>query len=233
MILVAESLHNFLMENIILPLDFKTYINKIKDKRFNNLDSINNMFKDIDVVFSDYSFFYDNLGSDEEKKVAPKNDNRKSESGFKFALYNQNIDKINIVVNSKEFLEYLNDLCNSSQKEKEHFYNFLEQVLRHESIHLQQAKKMGDKYNLLSSPTDPQKYFSDQKEIMAYARSLIDDLINNGYTKEEIKDGLRNKKQLDTWIHMVYKKYVDIKKYRTFLKYAYLYLETDLSDKKI
>lgn len=207
---------------IINPFDFNKYILKLKEEQGNisNLNDVNEIFEGSQIHFSDFDEYYDSLTNEKEKLVAPKN--LMLMGGIKFALYNTNIDKINVVVVPRMFLDYIN-----SNENKKDFYNFLKLILRHESIHLQQVNKMGkDRYVLDASPTDnPKKYWASQTEIMAYAQSLIDDLHNNGYDNSEIENFLRKEKNIKSWIHNVYKQVLDDGQYKKFMKYVYLYLK--------
>jgi hypothetical protein len=208
---------------IIKPYDFSSYIDKLKKSENNvsNLKDINNIFKGSEIYFSNFDTYFETLTNEKEKIVAPKD--LMLMGGVKFALYNTNIDKINVVVEPSLFFDFIN-----SRQNKEHFYEFLNLVLRHESIHLQQVSKMGkDKYVLDASPTvNTKKYWSSQYEIMAYAQSLVDDLHNQGHSDKEIEIFLRepeNTENIGSWIYNVYKKVLNKEQYKKFKKYAYLY----------
>ena len=59
---------------------------------------------------------------------------------------------------------------------------------------------------------------------MAYAQSLVDDLRNQDLSNSEIKDLLRNQKNIKSWISNVYKKVLSPEQFKKFMKYTYLYL---------
>ncbi len=208
---------------IIKPYDFSYYIDKLKklEKNISTLDDINDIFKGSGIYFSDFDTYFKTLTNEKEKIVAPKE--LMLMGGVKFALYNTNIDKINVVVEPSLFFDFL-----SSKGNKQHFYEFLTLVLRHESIHSQQVSKMGkDKYVLDASPTiNSKKYWTSPYEIMAYAQSLVDDLHNQGLSNEEIETFLREPENIESWIYDLHKKVLNKEQYRKFMKYVYLYIKT-------
>ena len=62
---------------------------------------------------------------------------------------------------------------------------------------------------------------------MAYAQSLVDDLQNQGNSKEEIEDFFRDPESMEkvgSWIYDLHKKVLNKKQFEKFRKYAYLYL---------
>jgi len=209
---------------IIKPYDFSHYIDELKksEREISNLNDINKLFKGSEIYFSDFDTYFNALTNEKEKIVAPKE--LMLMGGVKFALYNTNIDKINVVVEPFLFFDFIN-----SRQNKQQFYEFLHLVLRHESIHLQQVSKMGkDKYVLDASPTvNTKKYWTSPYEIMAYAQSLVDDLQNQGNSKEEIEDFFRDPESMEkvgSWIYDLHKKVLNKKQFEKFRKYAYLYL---------
>jgi hypothetical protein len=208
-------------EAIIQPFNFDEYLEKLKMEEGNieTIDDINRIFEGSSIHFSDFDEYYGNLTREEEKAVAPKE--LMLMGGVKFALYNTNIDKINVVVEPNLFLDYINSDVN-----KTGFYKFLRLVLRHESVHLQQVSKMGkENYVLDASPTvNTKKYWQSPHEIMAYAQSLVDDLRDKDLNDDEIKDMLRNQSKIQSWIYNVHKKVLTPKQFNKFMSYVYDYL---------
>lgn len=218
---LVKLVNKIVNEAIIKPYDFTSYIEKLKVEEGNidGFEDINNIFEGSNIHFSDFDEYYGTLTREEEKIVAPKG--LMLMGGVKFALYNTNIDKINVVVEPSLFFDYIN-----SDSDKKAFYQFLELVLRHESIHLQQVSRMGkENYVLDASPTvNSKKYWQNPHEVMAYAQSLVDDLRNQDLSNNEIKDLLRNQKNIKSWIYNVYKKVLSPEQFKKFMKYTYLYL---------
>ena len=146
---LIKMVNKIVNEAIIKPYDFTSYIEKLKleEGNIDGFEDINNIFEGSNIHFSDFDEYYGTLTREEEKIVAPKG--LMLMGGVKFALYNTNIDKINVVVEPSLFFDYIN-----SDSDKKAFYQFLELVLRHESIHLQQVSRMGkENYVLNASPT--------------------------------------------------------------------------------
>ncbi len=208
-------------EATIKPFNFDEYLDELKMEEGNieSIQDINNIFEGSSIYFSDFDEYYSNLKKEEEKAVAPKE--LMLMGGVKFALYNTNLDKINVVVEPDMFLKYIN-----SDVDKKVFYKFLRLVLRHESIHLQQVSRMGkENYVLDASPTvNTKKYWQSPHEIMAYAQSLVDDLRDKDLSDNEIKDMLRNQSKIQSWIYNVHKKVLTPKQFNKFMSYVYEYL---------
>ena len=218
---LIKMVKRIISEAIIQPFNFDEYLEKLKMEEGNieTIDDINRIFEGSSIHFSNFDEYYGNLTREEEKAVAPKE--LMLMGGVKFALYNTNIDKINVVVEPNLFLDYINSDVN-----KTGFYKFLRLVLRHESVHLQQVSKMGkENYVLDASPTvNTKKYWQSPHEIMAYAQSLVDDLRDKDLNDDEIKDMLRNQSKIQSWIYNIHKKVLTPKQFNKFMSYVYDYL---------
>jgi hypothetical protein len=218
---LVKLVNKVISEAIIKPYDFSYYLEELKSEEgnINGFGDINRIFDGSNIHFSDFDEYYGTLTKEEEKVVAPKD--LMLMGGVKFALYNTNIDSINVVVEPSIFFEYIN-----SENNKKSFYQFLELVLRHESIHSQQVERMGkENYVLDASPTvNSKKYWQNPHEVMAYAQSLVDDLRNQDLNDDEIKELLRNQKNIKSWIYDVYKKVLSPEQFKKFMSYTYLYL---------
>jgi hypothetical protein len=218
---LVRLVNKVIQEATIKPFNFDEYLDKLQMEEGNieSLKDINDIFEGSSIYFSDFDEYYSNLKREEEKAVAPKE--LMLMGGVKFALYNTNLDKINVVVEPDMFLQYIN-----SDMDKRGFYKFLRLVLRHESIHLQQVSRMGkENYVLDASPTvNTKKYWQSPHEIMAYAQSLVDDLRDKDLSDSEIKDMLRNQSKIQSWIYNVHKKVLNPKQFNKFMSYVYEYL---------
>lgn len=216
-----KSFKEFTNEAIITPVDTDEIIAEVKS--LNHIDSLDDINKDLlkfNIHFSFYDEFFDSLESQEEKNVAPPKILYCSPA-IKFALYNKYINKINFVV-SDNFI----DLFNRRRLTNENFYNILSEMIKHESIHSKQVGKMGiEHYHLIDSPENPDQYFSNRSEIMAYANSFVTEMMEEYKSKEKIINLLRSQKYIRNWIFDCYKKHVDQKDFHRFIKYVYLYLQ--------
>lgn len=210
-------------EGVISPLDFSEVLELLKRDRstFNTLEDINLATEKYGIKFADFDTFYGSLEKDIEKKLAPKE--LVLIGGVKFALFNKYQNTIMIVVEPEVFLEFLR---NSPRLEG--FLGFLKEVLRHESIHLQQVDRMKDKssYVLDSSPThNAKKYWTEKREMMAYAQTLLDHLADQGLGKEEILKKIQGGEEIKSWVWNVYSKVLDPEQMKLFRKYLYQYWE--------
>jgi len=209
-----------LFEASIAPLDFTEFLNGLRTMKFNSLEDLNDFSMKFDINFSNFDDFYNSLELDIEKELAPKE--LMLMGGVKFALFNKYENCIMIVVEEEMFIDYLKN-GNLDQ-----LIAFLNEVLRHESIHLQQVDRMKDKssYKLDSSPShNAMKYWKEKRELMAYAQTLIDHLTQQGLTKSEIGEKIRTQNEIKSWVWNVYSKVLDAEEMKRFLKYVYQYWE--------
>jgi hypothetical protein len=207
-------------EAVIEPFDFDGFLSQLKSGTYNSIAELNEMAKEYTVQFSNFDDFHDSLGTDVEKEMAPKE--LMLMGGVKFALFNKYKEVMMIVVEEEMFLEFLKG------DGVDRLTTFLREVLRHESIHLQQVDRMKDKsgYKLDASPThNSKKYWTDKKELMAYAQSMIDQLTAQGMDKDEIESKIKNPRDIKSWIWNVYKQVLDPKQMKRFLKYVFQYWE--------
>jgi hypothetical protein len=210
-------------EKVIQPYDFKEFIKKFDNNRRNisGLEDLNSFSEHYNIKFVNFDYFYKSLGEDIEKQLAPKD--LLLMGGVKFALFNKYENNIMIVVEEELFLKYITNDSNIDD-----FLMFIEEVLRHESIHLQQVDRMKDKSKFLldSSPThNSEKYWKEKRELMAYAQTFIDHLVQQKLSKQEIKDKLTYQKDIKSWVFNIYKKVLDEKEMKRFMKYVYEYYE--------
>ena len=213
------SFKEFINEAVINPIDTRYIISILKSlEHIDSLNDINKVLKEYNIHFSFYDEFFDSLESQEEKDVAPPK-MMFTPSPIKFALFNKYINKINFVVQDNFVERFNNNILGRD------FYIELSEMIKHESIHRQQVGKMGIKnYHLTDSPVNPKQYFSNKNEIMAYANSFVIEMTKRK-SKEEVISLLRNEKFINNWIFQAYKKEVDEKYFRRFIKYVYLYLQ--------
>jgi hypothetical protein len=219
--IIMKHIKNFkTFESVILPDNFDECLSNLKENEGTlTLDKINNICKSYGIMFINVDEFTNSLSTEKEKSNVPRS--LEIMGGLKFAAYNKYLNSITMVVEPKKFIDYMNDM-----KPKQQFYDFIWEVLRHESIHRHQVSRMKkDVYNLEKSPVNPKEYFSMPQEVMAYAQSTIDQLTKRGMTKIEILDQLRSG-DIKSWVYNAYKHHVDDRTFKMFKKYIYQYLET-------
>jgi hypothetical protein len=209
-----------LFEAVLKPFDFNKFFDEFKSVEINSLTDLNVFSEKYGIIFSNFDEFEKTLELDIEKQLAPKE--LMLYGGIKFALFNKYVNKMMIVVEPEMFIKFLkeNDLTD--------LFEFLNEILRHESIHLQQVDRMKNKssYKLDSSPThNSQKYWKEKRELMAYAQTLLDHLSQQGFSHDEIGEKIRNMKDIKSWVWNVYSKILDGSEMKRFLKYLYQYWE--------
>lgn len=207
-------------EAIIQNYDFNPFFEKLKN--INSFDELKELSDQFNIVFATYDEFHnDYLDTEEERKIAPPKE-MKIMSYLKFALYSRTKDKYVIVVED----EFYNDFKETKKALSDRsFKSLLHEILNHESIHKEQDIRSGGKsYDLTRSPSKPKEYFSHYTEIMAYARSTVDQMLSKGYTKEEMLSDLR-RNRLDSWIPNIYNQ-MDPATMKRYRKYVYEYIQS-------
>jgi hypothetical protein len=205
-------------ETVIEPYDFNEIISNIKSMRSITMDELKDMFVDFDIEFIDIDYFKSKLQTDKEIELVPVNMPHIM-PGLRFAAHNVYTNKMYICVVEDIFIETLNGPI------KNNLLDLLEEILRHESIHKQQAEKRPNIQirNLENSPMKMKKYFSSTDEIMAYADSFITQCRKRGLSDDGIVDLLKTGKKA-SWVQDVYSK-MDTEVQNRFRKYVYQYLD--------
>lgn len=157
----------------------------------------------IEVV--DYDKFYKEL-PESEKKTAPP-------SGVTFALINPINNKPRVVLgNAKSGID---------KRILDHIYH----MLKHENVHIGQISRQKKRpEGKLSDPNDKKLYFSDKMEIMAFAQSISDMLMDEN--PKSVKDAIKGLNYNPLWRDIKSAK-VDKEVLNKYKKYIYLYLEKE------
>lgn len=206
-------------EATIMPLDITSIIDAIRDNAssIESLEDINKYINSDVLEFVNYDTFYATLRTEKEKKGAPPK-GMNINNGIQFALVDKYSMKMYVVV----LPEFIKALKGSSLNR---ILSFLSEVIRHESVHLQQLKRSDKAYSLDRSPAVNQKeYFAHPSEQMAYALSFVDNMKEKGYSKAEMLDAIRNKKRTGIWIQDAYGHVLDDKQFQKFMRYVYDYI---------
>jgi len=214
-------------EAVIKPYDFDPAIDELKSLPEITKEDLERILVPMNVEFVDVDYFKSKLQTKKEIELVPEN-MPPMLGGIRFAAHNVYTDKMYVCVLWNEFLNAVND-----KDGKEQLFAFLREVLRHESIHQQQANKRPNitVRNLENSPNVPDKYFGSTDETMAYAQSFVDQCHQRGMSNEDIIEHLRGAKQPVSWIENIYKRMTpDVLK--RFKKYVYQYV-TDEEDTEL
>jgi hypothetical protein len=100
--------------------------------------------------------------------------------------------------------------------------SMLGDVMRHEVIHAKQHEKSGYREYILPKPKDPESYFSDKNEIMAFSWSIANELSKYRGDFDSAIKGLNSN---PTWNRIKFAIGRDSNIKNRYLKYIYLYLE--------
>ena len=234
--IIYEKNNKIMDTTLVIPYNFQPTINALREqaKKFKILNSVDDNFKSTgfeNITFCEFNEYIKSMenGTEKEKEVSKKMSHVKFTSGIKFALYNKYINKIQIVVDKREFLDYLN-------KNKESGYNELNMVIRHESIHVQQVEKNGkENYLLEINPIDDSaEYFNNELELEAWSLSLVDDLLMLcNYSKAEINDILETGGICMCNTNSALKKFLTEENYQRVLDKAMQYNNLELVEEKV
>lgn len=159
-----------------------------------------------------------------EKEIAGVPD-RPMTPNIRFGVYLEPIDTL-VVCLTKDIVYFdINEI------------ELIDEVLRHESIHREQSDRSGGNalaYSLERSPVNnPTEYFSHHTELMAFARSYVDQCMRNGQIGNEIMNNLRSgfngfSGRQPSWIPNTLKSVnISDKDFKRFKKYVYQYIIDD------
>jgi hypothetical protein len=208
-------------EAVIKPHDFTEAFTELRSIPEVTMDDLNRIFNPLNVEFVDVDYFKSKLQTKKEIELVPVNMPH-IRPGLRFAAHNVYTNKMYVCIVEDKFLNNF-----KNKRLKEEILELLEEILRHESIHKQQAEKRPGVTlkNLENSPLKPKSYFSSTDEIMAYADSFITQCRNKGLSNEEILDLLKTGKRV-SWIQSVYKD-MDPDVQKRFKKYVYQYISDE------
>lgn len=204
-------------EAVIPAYNFTEALDKLSSMENITLDDLKEIFDDMNVEFVNVEYFKSQLQTEKEIELVPVN-MPPLMGGVRWGAHNVYTNKMYICIDENMFLKSINGEI------KPQLLDFLEEVLRHESIHKQQAQRRPDitVRNLERSPKDPKKYFGSTDEIMAYADSFIVQCRKRNLSDDDIIDALRGGKKV-SWIQNVYSS-MDLEAQKRFKKYVYQYI---------
>jgi hypothetical protein len=160
---------------------------------------------DIEIV--DYDTFYQELPDDEKRKDAPPKGGMPM-----FGLVNPVTHKIRLVLQ-------VNKIDNR-------MFDFAYHMLKHENVHVGQKdrKKDGvkDKGEYLAHVRKTKEYFSNKDEIMAFAQSVSDMVMDMG--PKNLSQAIKLIDRTPLWRPI---KMTDVKTQNKYKKYIYLYLQRE------
>ncbi len=170
---------------------------------FEELVAIGNKH-DIEIV--DYDTFYSELPNDKMRSEAPP----KNEIPF-FGLCNQVTGKLRLVV--------------QVAKMKSRSLDFAYHMMKHENIHVEQKKRKKSKdapAEYLGDINNTKAYFSNKDEIMAFAQSVSDMVMDQ--KPKTLESAIKMIDRTPLWRPI---QSVDDRTKKKYKKYIYLYLEKE------
>ena len=158
---MLQSFIQFIGEAVIRPYDFDKELDELLGREILSIRDMNLALSKYGVSFVEADEFIRSLETAKERSLVPI-EMPPLFGGVRWGAHNVYNDSIYICIDSDPFTVALN-------KDRERLFGFLREVLRHESIHKQQAgrRRHIKIRNLENSPTDPKRYFSSTDEIMA------------------------------------------------------------------
>lgn len=189
---------------------YKELKNKLNFTKSISFDFIAREGKKHNIEIVDYETFLKDLPTEKMRKDAP------SRRIPMFALVNPNTNKIRLVMNVPHMdIEML---------------DFAYHVMKHENVHVGQrkSKSPGAPAEFLGDIRNSKKYFSNKDEVMAFAQSISDQIMNPKVpqTIEGAMDMLDK-----IGLYQYIKSTVDEKTLNRYKKYIYLYLEKEFKKK--
>jgi hypothetical protein len=105
--------------------------------------------------------------------------------------------------------------------------DFIHHMLKHENIHVKQHERRPNYKKGLPDPNNKGGYFGDYDEVMAYAQSIVDQIMDQN--PKTIEEGISKLPTIRLYVDIKNEvNEITLKKYR---KYIYLYLEKELEPK--
>lgn len=212
---IKTTIREFLNESTLVGEDISNEIEQIKNLiHVTGLDEqqlllgLKNIFNKRDILFTNIekiSFLFSEF---------KKDDFNVSENGIKGAFIGNNL-KIYVIIDEEELLYNLRENKTST-------LFTMKKILNHELVHREQYKKIGNKLNFVLMNVKSKTYLDEPRELMAYAKTVIDEL-ERFFNKEQIIDFLRNGTTI-TYTHKNIKEKVKPENYKKFLKHMYNYV---------
>ncbi len=204
-----EAVINTGLSSIKFKEDIKDITNLEILREFLNLN--------YNTILFTYDEFFKTL-SDNEKKGAPPR-HAQMGTGIRFGFWTKD-NRCAIVYDENNLPRIL-----LNNRLKEDFINDLFKIINHEQVHNIQSSKFNR--TELPDTSNLKKYFSNKDEIMAHARTAVDEIKHLG--REEILKIVRGDITPSRTSISMYRNNFDKNSdvYKRFIKYVYLYLKEE------
>ncbi len=216
-------------------VNFKNFNEKVITPTFNiktkevikpytkyTIDELNELFNSdtsLTTKFMLVDEFKTYLKTEKEIAGVPQ---RSMTPNIRFGVYLEPIDSL-VVCLTKDVVSFDNNEI-----------DLIDEVLRHESVHREQSARSDGSalaYSLERSPVNnPKEYFSHHTELMAFARSYVDQCKRAGESSDDIMNSLRDgfSKKQKSWVPYALRDVgIENKNFKRFKKYVYQYIIDD------
>ena len=112
-------------EAIIRPYDFDQVLDEVKTRTDFTIESLNELFSELDVKLVDVDYFKSKLQTKKEIELVPVD--MEMMGGIRFAAHNIHTNMMYVCVNEKRFLDGINE----NGVNKENVIHFLREILRY------------------------------------------------------------------------------------------------------
>jgi len=213
----AKFINEILSPNRDLFEQFKKIFFEVKDSGTNDpFYELNARLNPLNISLQDFKNHFDALPPQE--RAAFMNANMIPELGVRVFKYEPEQNQIQIIVDET----FDDKFIYMSNNRLEHFLNFMWSAFGHETIHMEQTKRMKVKQNPSFNSHD--EYFKNKQEIMALAFSFVEES-RNIFNDKQILDILKGKlKPIRQPMLLKIYKDLDSESYKLFTKYVYKYL---------
>lgn len=174
-----------------------------------SFDDIKEVGDKYDIEVVDYQSFLNDLPTEKMKKDAPPR------GVPAFGLVNPVTHKARLVINVSMIDKRLLD--------------FIYHMLKHENVHVGQKSRKNDKSagEYLGDVTKTKEYFSNKDEVMAFAQSVSDMVMDQN--PKTMEQAIKMIERIPLWRPI---QTVDEKTKKRYKKYIYLYLEKEFEKRK-
>jgi hypothetical protein len=204
----------FLSESVI-SVDLKDFEKDLKGllDREKTIEDFRKVCSDHNIILKTGDEFYSRLTPEEKRNAPPP---------FVpvFATLDRGTNKAILVVNDRDM----------DKNMKGSVYNFIHykfreimKAMRHEHVHVGQVSRKGGRWDSSGGVADEKAYFSNKDEVMAFARTVSDDVM--AHNPKSLEEAVGMIGRSGAWNRI--SKIVDEKTRNRYKKYVYLYLEKD------
>jgi hypothetical protein len=204
----------FLSESVISVdlMDFEKDLKGLLDRE-KTIDDFRKVCSDHNIILKMGDEFYSKLTPEEKRNAPPQ-------FAPLFATLDKETNKAILVVNNRDMEK---NMKGSVSNFVHYNFNEIMKAMRHEHVHVGQVSRKGGRWDSSNGVSDEKSYFSNKDEVMAFARTVSDEVMSQKPKSLEIAVGMIRRS--GTWNRI--SKIVDENTRNRYKKYVYSYLEKD------